>query len=200
MNHMRFVLTTTLVITIGAGMTVAQQAPRMSGGAAPTPAAHDFDTFFKALPAVKTEVFDETLALSLSAMPLSCLDRPHARPSGRGYLWEPTYSPPDDFQRSRSFYGCVDWHSAVNSTWALVKSLQTFPSSTTAALIRAKLDRHLGKTNIEGEVEFFKEAGAFEMPYGYAWTLKLQGELLRWKDQDAAKWAANPQPLVTVFS
>src|SRR5262245_18879336 len=54
-------------------------------------------------------------ALWLATMPLACLDRPHAAPSGRWYLWEATYRPPDDYQRNLAFYGCFDWHSSVNS-------------------------------------------------------------------------------------
>ena len=141
------------------------------------------------------DTLDEALALELVAMPLSCIDRPHARPSNRGYLWEASYRPPDDFERTRAFYGCFDWHSAVNSTWALVKALKMFPALSVAPLVRAKLDRHLGKSNIEGEIAFFQDAGTFELPYGYAWVLKLQGELLTWKDPDAPKWAANLAPL-----
>jgi hypothetical protein len=88
----------------------------------------------------------------------------------------------------------------VNSTWALVKVIKTFPGFQLQALIRQKLDGHLGKTNIEGEAAYFKDAGQFEVPYGYAWVLKLQGELLSWKDADAEKWAANLAPLVTLMS
>jgi hypothetical protein len=129
-------------------------------------------------------------------MPLSCLDRPQQRPPARAYLWEGTYRPVDNFEKTRAFYGCYDWHSAVNSTWALVKAVKMFPSLSTARLIRRKLDEHLGKSNIEGEAAFLKDAGPFELPYGYAWVLKVQGELLSWKDPDAEKWAANLAPLV----
>ncbi len=75
-----------------------------------------------------------------------------------------------------------------------------FPSMATSPLIRTQLDRHLGKTNVAGEVAFFKESGQFEVPYGLAWTLKLQGELLSWNDPDGKKWAENLQPLVKLFS
>jgi hypothetical protein len=145
-------------------------------------------------------VLDESLALTLMAMPLACIDRPHVRPSGSGYLWEATYRPPDDYQRTRVFYGCYDWHSAVNSTWSLVKSLKLFPKKPTAALIKSRLDKHFGASNVAGEVELFKQSGNFEVPYGLAWTLKLQGELLSWDDPDGKRWAANLQPLVTLFS
>jgi hypothetical protein len=145
-------------------------------------------------------LLDEALAVSLTAMPLSCLDHPHARPAARGYLWEATYRPLDDYAKNRVFYGCFDWHSAANSVWSLIKALKMFPGMATAPLIRAELDKHLAKSNVAGEVAFFKESGQFEVPYGLAWTLKLQGELLSWNDPDGKKWAENLQPLVKLFS
>ena len=81
------------------------------------------------------------------AMPLSCIDRPHVRPSGGGYLWEATYRPADDYQRTRIFYGCYDWHSAANSMWSLVKSLKLFPKKATAGLIRSRLDKHFQQSD-----------------------------------------------------
>jgi hypothetical protein len=168
---------------------------------APKPAEFkDLEEFVKSLPAAKHATLEEPLAAGLAAMSLSCLGRPHARPGARPYLWEAAYQPLEDFERNRVFYGCFDWHSAVNSTWALVKLLWLFPDSATAPIIRQKLNRHLGKSNVEGELAFFKDAGQFELPYGYAWTLKLHGELLSWNDPDAAKWAANLAPLVKLFS
>jgi hypothetical protein len=162
-------------------------------------AAH-LDAFYKALPDLPHITLDESLALTLTSMPLACIDHPQVRPSGAGYLWEATYRPPDDYQRTRVFYGCYDWHSAANSMWSLVKSLKLFPNKPTAALIRSRLDKHFGASNVAGEVEFFKQSGTFEVPYGLSWTLKLQGELLSWDDPDAKRWAANLQPLVTLFS
>ena len=160
----------------------------------------DLDSFYRSLPAFSPSVLDEPLALSLTAMPLACVDRPHEHPPARGYLWEATYTPVENFERTRVFYGCYDWHSAVNSTWALVRALKRFPNLSTAPLIRQKLARHLAKSNVDGEVAFFRDAGVFELPYGYAWTLKLYGELASWKDPDAARWSAALQPLAQLFS
>jgi hypothetical protein len=197
--------TVAMTVAVAVSMSVAADSsvqeksaspPRMAARAATT----EFETFYKALPRIDHVVLDEGLAVSLTAMPLSCLDRPHARPATRGYLWEATYRPTEDFQKTRIFYGCFDWHSAANSAWSLVKALKLFPGMATGPLIRAKLDRHFGKSNVAGEVAFFKESGQFEVPYGLAWTLKLQGELLSWNDPDAKKWAENLQPLATLFS
>ncbi|HWG37677.1 MAG TPA: DUF2891 family protein, partial [Terriglobales bacterium] len=124
-------------------------------------------------------------------------------PTGRGaYLWQsagPTHLMAG-YDRQRSFYGCYDWHSAVNSTWTLVTVLKTYPKIPIAELIREKLNDHLGKRNLEGELSYFEGARGFERPYGQAWLLKLYGDLLSWDDPDAKKWAENMAPLAEFFS
>jgi len=186
------------LVVLAAGTAPSAQQKQASGPQPASPAA--FEAFLKTLPRAEHVVIDEPLAVTLTAMPLSCLDHPQARPATRGYLWEASYRPVDDFAKTRIFYGCFDWHSAANSAWSLVKALKMYPSMPTASLIRTKLDRHLGKSNVAGEVDFFKTSGQFEVPYGLAWTLKLQGELLSWNDPDAKKWSENLQPLVKLFS
>jgi hypothetical protein len=154
------------------------------------------DTMLRSLPAAKAPVLDQAQALWLATMPVACLDRPQARPPARGYLWEPTYRPTDDYQRKLAFYGCFDWHSSVNSMWTLVRLVKSYPDLPLAPLVRRKLSRHLEKSNIEGELAYLKQAGAFERPYGYAWVLKLAAEIADWKDPEAQKWSANLAPLV----
>ena len=99
----------------------------------------------------------------------------------------------------RAFYGCGDWHSAVNATWTLTVVLKRMPEISVGRLIREKLTDHLGKTNLDGEVAFFKDAGTFERPYGYAWLLTLGAELQTWDDTQAAQWAASARAAVEVF-
>jgi hypothetical protein len=128
--------------------------------------------------------------------------------SGAGYLWVATYTLMNDHDRLRAFWGCTDWHSAVASTWVTVRLLQAFPKSALEELAREKLNAHLGKSNIDGEVEFFRataaainpipsanQTGLFERPYGFAWLLKLYGELRAWPDSQSQRWAANVAPL-----
>ena len=145
--------------------------------------------------------FDRDTAMWLVALPLSCIDKPEDAPKGRGYLYEATFALRPGFQKSRAFYGCFDWHSAVNSTWTLVKILRMFPDLPVAPLIRQKLNDHLSADAVQGEVEFFKQDGdkAFERPYGWAWLLRLSAELKSWDDPDAKKWAANLDPLAKLF-
>jgi hypothetical protein len=128
------------------------------------------------------------------------MDHPQPRPNAAPYLWQATFTPVPDYETTRAFYGCYDWHSAVNSAWTLVRILKTFPELPTAAAIRQKLNDHFGATNIAGDLEFMRTAGTFELPYGYAWLLRLQYELRSWSDSDAVRWAANIQPMATYMS
>jgi hypothetical protein len=141
-------------------------------------------------------------ALALGAWPLSCIDHPQAAPEGAQYLWLYGSRPqlPADYDKTRAFYGCYDWHSAVNSMWMMVALSKDYPRLSLAPLMREKLTEHLDQKNIAGELEFFKQAKAFEKPYGYAWLLKLYAELKTWNDPEAAKIAANLEPLVHFFS
>ena len=130
--------------------------------------------------------------------------------NGAGYFWVATYRLVPDHDRLRAFWGCNDWHSAVGSTWVAVRLLRSLPKSSLDELAREKLNAHLGKSNLEGEIAFFHAAaaainpipsasqqGLFERPYGFAWLLKLESELRTWPDTQAQRWAANVAPLAT---
>jgi hypothetical protein len=93
-----------------------------------------------------------------------------------------------------AFYGSYDWHSAVHMHWSLARLLRLYPSLPQAGSIVTLLDRHLAPQPLAAEAAFLSSpAGAhFERPYGWAWLLALQGELLRHADQ---RWAVNLQPL-----
>jgi hypothetical protein len=157
--------------------------------------AQDIAAFLAKLPAAAPPVLNESQASFLATMPLACINRPHAAPSTRGYVWEATYRPPDDYQKNLAFYGCFDWHSSVNSTWMLVRLLKSYPQLPSASIIRQNLSKHLDRSNLAGELTYLKGAEQFERPYGYAWILKLAAELTDWKDDDGQKWAANMSPL-----
>jgi len=166
--------------------------------------------YLKSLPPAQRPVFDATELVSLSSLPLSCIDHPQQlEDHPQSYLWvhDDKAHPAEDYDRNRAFYGCFDWHSAVNSTWTLVALLKQNPKMFLAPVIRQRLTEHLGKDNIAGEVAFFSyekigdsEGKNFERPYGYTWLLKLYGELASWNDPDAQKLAANMQPLVKLLA
>ena len=204
-----------VTIICAAPPTAAQQPATRADSASTRPDYRDLAELLGKLPDVRPPAFDEARALWLGALPLSCLDRLQPRPSARGransgagYFWVPTYSLLHDHARVRAFWGCGDWHSAVGSTWVAVRVLKTFPNIVLSELTREKLNAHLGKSNLEGELEFFRataaainpipsasQQGLFERPYGFAWLLKLDAELRTWPDTQARRWAANVKPL-----
>jgi len=189
------------VLSLVAGAALAQTAVQAGAGRTKgDPVFSDLASFYASLPAIAPHPLDRTTALQLSTMPLSCMDHPQPRPNAVPYVWEATYTPVADYESTRAFYGCYDWHSAVNSAWTLVRILKTFPDLPTAPAIRQKLNDHFGASNIAGDLQFFKTAGTFELPYGYAWLLRLQYELRSWNDSDAVRWAANVQPMASYMS
>ena len=217
----------------------------------------DLAELLRNLPVVSPRPFDESVALWLGALPLSCLDRLQPRPGGRGggratvaaptdsgrgrganapdsttnaapargasgapgpagnntgagYFWVANYTLMNDHDRLRAFWGCNDWHSAVSSTWAAIRVLQSYPNSTLRDLTREKLNAHLGRANLEGELAFFRataeainpipsasQTGLFERPYGFAWLLELASTVRTWPDSQAKRWSTNITPLAT---
>ena len=163
----------------------------------------ELKAYLSSLPEVRFPEFNQEQALALVALPLSCIDRPQAVPEARvDYLWVQEGKPRllDAYDKNRVFYGCYDWHSAVNSTWTMVAVLKQFPQIPVGPLIREKLKEHLAKKAIEGEMEFFKSAKNYEVPYGYSWLLKLYAELKTWDDPQAKTWTENLAPMAQQFS
>ena len=97
-----------------------------------------------------------------------------------------------------AFYGCFDWHSAVEMHWALVRMLRECPWAVPAAEVRAVLDEHLQADALAAEARYLTEHPGWERPYGWGWVLALADELSGWDDPDAVRWAANLVPLTEV--
>ncbi len=163
--------------------------------------ARSITEFAAEIPDAEVADLDLEMALTLVTMPLSCFDRPHAQPRDRStYLDEIASARRPGFERDRAFYGCWDWHSAVNSTWAVIKIHKEFPDIPVSGLIREKLGDHLSISALAGEAEFFDQSRTFERPYGWAWLLYLYAELRTWDDESAQAWADNMAPLAQTFS
>jgi len=79
-----------------------------------------------------------------------------------------------------AFCGCIDWHSSVHGTYALfvTSRLTSDPSWAAAAASMLTSERLAGELAClqRGELDH-------ELPYGYAWFLKLAQERERWGDQ-----------------
>jgi len=110
---------------------------------------------------------------------------------------------PDDLVTPRgahpAFYGCFDWHSAVEMHWALVRMLRVTPSAFDQAQARAVLNEHLTADGCVVEAEYLRRHPGWERPYGWGWALTLAAELDDWTDDpDAARWAEAVRPIAEV--
>ena len=112
---------------------------------------------------------------------------------------------PDDLASPRAlhpiFFGSFDWHSAVHGHWLLARLYRRFPDGARAAKIRALLDEQFTAEKVAGEVAYLARptARGFERPYGWAWALKLQAELLCHSSGEGQSWARALQPLADAF-
>jgi len=99
------------------------------------------------------------------------------------------------------FFGSFDWHSCVHGHWLLARLHRRFPQLPDAAAIRALLDGQLTAEKAAGELEYLQQPAArgFERPYGWAWALALQAELLRHESAEGRRWAAALAPLAREF-
>jgi hypothetical protein len=90
-----------------------------------------------------------------------------------------------------AFYGSYDWHSAVHMHWLLARLLRLYPDHKE---IIAVLDKHLEPQALATELRYFNSPAGrtFERPYGWAWLLELQAELLRLGN---TRWSGALQPL-----
>jgi hypothetical protein len=90
-----------------------------------------------------------------------------------------------------AFYGSYDWHSAVHMHWLLARVLRLCPNKQEIVVL---FDKHLAPQPIGAELAYFNgPAGrTFERPYGWAWLLELQAELLRLGNP---RWSGAVQPL-----
>jgi hypothetical protein len=97
------------------------------------------------------------------------------------------------------FHGSFDWHSCVHGYWTLARTLRLQPAMPQAAEIRALFDRAFTADKVAGERAYLDRPSerAFERPYGWAWLLKLQAELL---SLDQQGWADTLRPLAEAFA
>jgi hypothetical protein len=84
----------------------------------------------------------------------------------------------------------------------LIRLLKTFPSVRQADTIRAILKEQLTSSNIQTEMNVFKqkENKSFERTYGWAWILQMQKELIEWDDPLAHELSDNLEPLSRLFA
>jgi hypothetical protein len=93
------------------------------------------------------------------------------------------------------FFGSFDWHSCVHGYWLLCRLYRRFPGLPERSEIHSLLDRQFTPGNVQGELDYFTTADAFERPYGWAWLLMLASELELHKNAAGQRWAAALAPL-----
>jgi hypothetical protein len=135
-------------------------------------------------------------AAHLASLPLKCIYQEYPNKTGH------TASGDSDQvltpkQLHPTFYGCFDWHSCVHGYWMLTRLLKKYPDLTQKADIEKVFNENITPEKIAVEVAYFNPAllRSWERTYGWAWLLKLDQELLEWKDEKAQQWHKTLQPL-----
>ena len=111
---------------------------------------------------------------------------------------------PSDAQTPRAlhpvFYGSFDWHSCVHSHWLLATLFRLYPDIPEAVAIRKLFNNAFTPEKIAVECAYLSRpaSATFERPYGWAWLLALQSELLR-HGSKGAPWSAALGPLAGIF-
>jgi hypothetical protein len=97
------------------------------------------------------------------------------------------------------FYGSYDWHSCVHSYWMLARLRRRFPDLPVAGAICALFDEQFVADKVAAECAYLAAptARGFKRPYGWAWLLKLAGELALHDDRG---WSRTLAPLAEVFA
>ena len=134
----------------------------------------------------------EALAAAYAAAALANVTREF--PRHVSHLLSGPGQPPSQRTLHPAFYGSYDWHSAVHMHWTLARVLRLYPSLALGKFIAERLDAHLSAHAIRTELQYFTAHGArtFERPYGWAWLLELQAELLRLGN---TQWSVALEPL-----
>ncbi|MGH8801214.1 MAG: DUF2891 domain-containing protein, partial [Casimicrobiaceae bacterium] len=101
-----------------------------------------------------------------------------------------------------AFYGSYDWHSCVHMHWLLARLRRRFPDLACRDEIVRLFDARLSDAAIAIEVAYLARAGSasFERTYGWAWLLKLAGELARHGDAGGRRWSRALAPLAATFA
>jgi hypothetical protein len=125
-------------------------------------------------------------ATAFAAVALANVKREYPR-----HVFHLLTGPGEDLDQRRlhpAFYGSYDWHSAVHMHWLLARIHRLYPDARIARL----LDEQLTPTTISAELAYFGRHATFERPYGWAWLLELQSELLRLGER---RWSDAVRPL-----
>ena len=96
------------------------------------------------------------------------------------------------------FYGSFDWHSCVHGYWLLTRIRRLFPDLAEATAIDALFADAFTADKVAVERAYLDQpmSRGFERPYGWAWLLMLQSELI----VADSPHAATLRPLAVAFA
>jgi hypothetical protein len=148
--------------------------------------------------AAQPQAFGAAQVAPFAQLALACVHNEYPNHLSHTLASDADAKPPREL--TPSFYGCLDWHSAVHGHWLLARAARLYPEAPFAAQARAALAQSLTPAHIAGEVAYVSAPGrtSFERPYGLAWLLQLSAELHAWQDPQAQQWAATLEPLERV--
>jgi len=128
-------------------------------------------------------------------MALACVIREY--PAGTAHIVRSRNDARSHRRLHPAFYGCFDWHSAVENHWQLVRIARLYPELSIVNRITDVLSIHLTTSNLRREAGYFsaKARSGFERPYGLAWVLQLAAELYLWDTAFGRKVARSFRPL-----
>lgn len=123
---------------------------------------------------------NSALLLRSARLALACVMREF--PVGTAHIVRSRRDERTHRQLHPAFYGCFDWHSAVENHWQLVRIARLYPDVPLVNRIKRVLSIHIMPSAMRREAAYFSGAGraGFERPYGLAWALQLAAELHAW--------------------
>ncbi len=95
--------------------------------------------------------------IQIAELALTCLDQIYPS-SVKHVLNEVNDAAPPD-QLYPAFYGCFDWHSSVHGHWLLVRAAKLFPNHQKTPLFIQRLAAHFTAEKLQGELNYFQQAG-----------------------------------------
>lgn len=102
---------------------------------------------------------------------------------------------PTPSQAHPAFYGCFDWHSAVEMHWAASRLASAMDAAARAEVDRL-FDEHLTVARLGVEADYLRADPSFERPYGWGWLLALADEVAGLAHP---RWAEALAPLADVI-
>src|SRR5262249_13575162 len=103
--------------------------------------------------------------------------------------------------RTPVFYGSLDWHSAVEMHWLLMRLLRIAGDDMPTAKVRKTLRAQLSPVALAVEADYIAGPGRTgERPYGWGWALALVHEAWLWDDPEGARWVAAMAPLADAIT